>query len=121
MRRRAFRFSPLAQAELEEIWTYSFERFGGKQADRYLDGLFEAIKEAAATDRHAGVPLRHVPRDLIADITNLPIRYLHFGGHYVYFRSLSDGALGVVCILGDRTDTPRRLKEQLSSPLTEME
>ena len=47
MRRRLV-FSKRAEADLCEIWLYSFQTFGEVQADRYLDQLDEGLRECAA-------------------------------------------------------------------------
>ena len=116
-----FRFSSLAEAQLDALWDYGYSRFGEQHADSYLDGLFEAITEVAVSGRYLGLLPKHVPPDRITDITALPIQYIHYKKHYLYLRELPDGALGVICILGDRMDTPRRLKENLSSSMSEIE
>ena len=37
-----------AEADLIEIWLYSFENWGEAQADRYLDALGDGLRECAA-------------------------------------------------------------------------
>ena len=41
----------LARADLEAIWVYTVEQWGVKQADRYLQGLFDCFEELAANPR----------------------------------------------------------------------
>ncbi len=106
-------FSPLAETQLDLLWDYGYHRFGEQQADNYLDGLFAAIDEIAISGKYSGLAPKRVPPDKIADITNSPIQYIRYKKHYIYLRKFSDGAIGVICILGDRMDTPRRLKEGL--------
>jgi len=115
-----YRFSPLAEVQLVALWDYGYRRFGEQQADNYLDGLFSAIADVAATGHYLGLPPSLVPPDIISDITSLPIHYVRYEQEYIYLRTLSDKALGVICILGDRMDTPNRLKENLSSHRAEI-
>ena len=121
MSKGEYRFSPLAEIQLDTLWDYGFSRFGERQADSYLDGLFSAIEEVAVNGRYLGLIPKRVPPDKIAEITTLPIRYIRYGKHYLYLRELSNGAIGVVCILGDRMDTPQRLKENLFSTLSKID
>jgi toxin ParE1/3/4 len=115
-----YRFSPLAEAQLEDLWDYGYRRFGEHQADSYLDDLFAAISEVAATGHYLGLRPALVPPDRISDITSFPIHYMRYGREFVYLRELQDGAIGIICILGDRMDTPNRLKEHLSSLQAEL-
>ncbi len=41
----------LARADLEAIWIYTVEQWGGEQAERYLQGLFDCFEELAANPR----------------------------------------------------------------------
>ncbi|WP_323122551.1 type II toxin-antitoxin system RelE/ParE family toxin, partial [Burkholderia alba] len=36
---RAVRLTPLAEADLEDIWTYTFEQWSLEQAERYVGDL----------------------------------------------------------------------------------
>ena len=118
---RQYRFSRLAEIQLNLIWDYGYRNFGVEQADKYLDDLFEAVDEVARTNQYKGLPPRLVPPDLIDEITAKPISFFRYEKQVVYLKDLSDGALGVVCILGDRMDTPNRLKESLLSPVSNVE
>lgn len=113
-----YRFSPLAIAQLDILWDYGYHQFGEQQADRYLDGLFSAIENIAENNLYQGLAPLRVPADEISDITSIPIRYIHNNKHYIYLRELprhrGQRITGIVCILGDRMDTPQRLKENLS-------
>mgnify|MGYP002335975219 CR=1 FL=1 len=42
-----FRFRPRARADLREIWTYSADRWGEDQADRYIGELRAAVEAIA--------------------------------------------------------------------------
>lgn len=118
MSRGEYRFSPLAEAQLDLLWDYGYHHFGEWQADNYLDGLFAAVDEVAISGQYLGLVPKRVPPDKIAAITKFTIQYIRYKKYYIYLRKFSDDAIGVVCILGDRMDTPRRLKESLFSPMS---
>ncbi len=44
----AYKLSRLARAKLADIYEYSFLNFGERQADAYLDGLYETFDKLAA-------------------------------------------------------------------------
>ena len=45
---RALVISERAEADLREIWRYSFKEWGAEQADRYLDELDDGLQECGA-------------------------------------------------------------------------
>ncbi|MCE2866835.1 MAG: type II toxin-antitoxin system RelE/ParE family toxin [Oxalobacteraceae bacterium] len=93
-----YRLTPAAERDLELIWTYTLERWGAQQADRYIDTLaaaFEALsqspKTAPACDHiRQGYRRRSVER------------------HMIYFQTTQDGIL-VVRVLHHRMDVARQL------------
>jgi toxin ParE1/3/4 len=44
---RQYRLSPLAEADLEDIWLYTFKHWSLEQADRYHHDLIDAIEALA--------------------------------------------------------------------------
>ena len=95
----AFRIQDSASHRLDEIDCYTRDRWGREQADRYIRGLFEAF---ARIETH-GVASSRIPADFGVDGY-----YFRHERHYVYWRKLSDGDIGIVTIphermhLGDR-------------------
>jgi toxin ParE1/3/4 len=94
---RACRLRPRAERDLEDIWLYSFERWGQAQADGYLGQIVEAFnmladgrKKGRAVDIRAGY-LKHA-----------------VGSHMVYFRVMPD-SIEIVRILHQRMDTEHHL------------
>lgn len=112
------RFSPIALAQLDMIWDYGFERFGLDQADAYLDGLFDALNVLQSEWQYRGTPPRLVPSDMLSGLTAEPIHFIRYENEVLYFKKMKEGVLGVICILGARMDTPRRLLEMLNHPLS---
>lgn len=92
-----YRLSPLAEADLEEIWRYTFERWSAEQADRYVLDLIAAFEDLA-TGRKTGRPV---------DIRAGYLKQVA-GSHVIYFRRV-DACVDVIRILHGRMDVNRRL------------
>jgi toxin ParE1/3/4 len=91
-----------AKERILEIWDYTERTWGEDQADKYVRGLVEAANSAQGK-RHKW---RSVTDEAVSGV--FFIRYQH---HYVFFRELSDGSLGIISILHESMDIPSRLKE----------
>jgi len=95
-----------AQARLHEIWDYTEQAWGEKQADAYVRSLVTAVDKARA-ERHRWRPLRD---------RSLPgVYFIRHKHHYIFFRELSDGALGVISILHENMDLPARLRDDVEA------
>ena len=94
---RPYRLSPLAQADLEDIWLYTLENWSLQQADRYQNEIMAAI-EALAHGIKTGRPV---------DIREGYFKYAA-GSHFVFYRQ-SDSSLDVIRILHQRMDTEAHL------------
>ena len=112
------KYSPLALAQLDNIWDYGFQRFGIDQADKYINGLFDAVDEISNIWAYKGLKPRIFPIDMIADITSENIYFTRYENEVIYLKKLKIGGIGVISILGVRMDTPNRLKEILPNPLS---
>ena len=99
-KRRICRLSPLAEADLEEIWIYTFRQWSLEQADEYHRGIMAAIEDLAAGSK-------------IWQRTGIREGYWKYkvGMHVVYFRS-SDEYLDVIRILHGRMDVDAHLRDQ---------
>ena len=95
---------PVARRRMIEIWHYTDNAWGEKQADKYIRGLYQTIKEAVSNK----YIWRKVEHEEIAGIYF--VRYEH---HYVFFRELSKGVLGVINVLHENMDIPARLRDDL--------
>ncbi|MCC7015944.1 MAG: type II toxin-antitoxin system RelE/ParE family toxin [Rhodospirillales bacterium] len=80
-RRREYRLSPRAIADLEEIWLYTFKNWSPEQADRYHNAIVEAFEDLA-TGKKTGRPV-----DVREGYFKHPV-----GAHVVFYR-LSDRVL----------------------------
>jgi len=96
-KRRQIKLRPLAQADLEQIWLYTFERWSLEQADRYVRDLVATMKDLAR-DTKTG------------RICNVREGYYQYavGSHIVFYRVTSD-ALDITRILHQRMDVERHL------------
>jgi toxin ParE1/3/4 len=89
-------FLPAAQADLEDIWWYTANRWGTTQADHYTDDLDDACR-ALASGQRQGRPV---------DVRPGYLKYL-VGSHVIYFRERGD-QLEIVRILHGRMDVDRQ-------------
>ena len=93
----AYRLSPLAESDLEDIWLYTVERWSVTQADSYHADIIEAIKKLASGERKG----RRV------DVRDGYQKYT-VGRHFVFF-CLSDIDVDVIRILHQSMDVERHL------------
>ncbi|QIR86872.1 type II toxin-antitoxin system RelE/ParE family toxin [Paracoccus sp. AK26] len=96
------RIQEAASLRLDDIYRYTRERWGEAQADRYIIGLFEAFDEIEAH----GVASRPIPAEF--GVNGFFFRYEH---HFVYWRRLSNGDIGIVTVLHERMHQIGRFAE----------
>lgn len=94
---RTVRLTPLAETDLEDIWTYTFERWSLEQAEHYVGELAAAFERLARGEwvgrsSRAGDGYR---------------RYL-VGAHVVFYRETTE-TLDVIRVLHQRMDVDRHL------------
>ena len=82
-----------ASYRLDEIYRYTRDRWGVSQADRYINGMFEAFNRIES----GGVASKPIPAEF--DVEGFFFRFEH---HFVYWRRLSSGEIGIVTILHER-------------------
>ncbi len=87
------RVQEAASYRLDEIYHYTRDQWGAEQADRYITGLFEAFSKI---DSH-GVMSKPIPAEF--GVEGFFFRYER---HYVYWRRLTNGDIGIVTILHER-------------------
>ena len=91
--------SPAAQADLEQIWNYTRDRWGVDQAEEYLRELQRAIERAAANPRIGRA----------CDEIRPGYRKLAAGSHVLFYRMNAEGIIDVVRVLHERMDVDRHL------------
>ena len=84
------RIQEAASWRLDDIYRYTRDRWGQAQADRYITGLFDAF---ARIESH-GVASKPVPAEF-----GVEGFYFRYERHFVYWRRLSNGDIGIVTIL----------------------
>lgn len=95
-----------ASWRLDEIYRYTRDRWGTLQADRYLTGLFEAF-DGIATHRTSSRP---IPAEF-----GIEGYFFRYERHFVYWRWLSNGNIGIVTILHERMHQIDRFREDFGS------
>ena len=98
----AIRVQEAASLRLDDIYRHTRDRWGEVQADRYITGMFEALERIEAH----GVASKPIPAEF--GVEGFFFRYEH---HFVYWRRLSDGDIGIVAILHERMHQIDRLGE----------
>lgn len=96
------RIQDVASFRLDEIYRYTRDRWGTEQADRYISGLFDAFGGIAS---HR-TPSRPIPAEF-----GIHGYFFRYERHFVYWRLLSDGDIGIVTILHERMHQIDRFRE----------
>lgn len=99
-----FRVAARAGHRIDDIYAYTRDQWGTAQADRYVRGLFDRF--AAIADR------RVVWRTIDAEfgVDGFFARYEH---HFIYWRLLDDGAVGIVTVLHERMHQMARFQDDV--------
>jgi toxin ParE1/3/4 len=93
----AYRLTPLAEDDLDGIWSYTLLEWSYEQAENYYDDIIDAIEKLAAGERQGrAVSIRDGYQKYI------------IGKHLVFFRQ-SDSGIDVIRILHQRMDVDRHL------------
>ena len=100
----AIRVQEAASLRLDEIYRYTRDRWGMDRAERYITDLFAAFDRIEG----GGVASRPVPAEFGVD--GFYFRHAH---HFVYWRRLSNGDVGIVTILHERMHKMDRFWEDL--------
>ncbi|MFZ4766107.1 MAG: type II toxin-antitoxin system RelE/ParE family toxin [Roseimicrobium sp.] len=93
---------PAARERILEVWEYTERVWGEEQADKYVRELVAAI-DAIVGKRYEWRP--------VMDEALPGVFFFRHRHHYIFFRELSKGALGVISILHENMDIPARLSE----------
>lgn len=87
---------------LDDIYRYTRDRWGQHQADRYITGLFKAFD---GIDNHA-TQSRPIPAEL-----GIQGHFFRYERHFVYWRRLNGGDIGIVAILHERMHQIERFQD----------
>ncbi|MGF6231219.1 toxin ParE1/3/4 [Inquilinus ginsengisoli] len=83
-----YRLSPIALADLDDIWRYSAETWSVAQADRYLDELVRVFEMIAAMPTLAREHREFDPPVRIHVYRSHLVIYTHTGDHVAILRLL---------------------------------
>lgn len=97
------RIQESASHRLDEIYRFTQDRWGKRQANRYITGSFEAF-EGIQSHKTTSKP---VPAEF--GVGGFFFRYEQ---HFVYWRRLSNGDIGIVTILHERMHQIARFREE---------
>jgi toxin ParE1/3/4 len=89
----AVRIQERASLRMDEIYRYTRDRWGTDQADHYITDLFAAFDRI---ESH-GVASRPIPAEF-----GVQGFYFRHARHFVYWRRISNGDIGIVTILHER-------------------
>ncbi len=100
-----FRLSPAADAQIDSIYKYTRKRWVDAQAEACLRELFTSF-EGIAGGRIPGCP--------IPDAYGVHGHYVRCGKHFIYWKKLNDGSMGIAEILHERMKLGDRLAVSVS-------
>ncbi len=98
------RVQEAAALRIDEVYRYSLESWGEAQADAYVSGLFQAFERIAT----GATVSRPIPAEFGVD--GCVFRYER---HFVYWKRLGNGDIGIVTALHERMHRIGRLREEL--------
>jgi len=87
------RIQEAAVRRLDDIYVYTRQRWGKAQADRYIRGLFNAFEQI----RPRSMMSRPIPAAF-----GVEGFFFKYERHFVYWKTLSNGDIGIVTILHER-------------------
>lgn len=97
----AIRIQEAAAWRLDEIYRHTQARWGAEQADRYINGLFDTF----ASIESRSTSSRPIPAEFGIDGF-----FLRYESHFIYWRPLSNGDIGIVTVLHERMHQIHRLR-----------
>lgn len=98
----AVRVQEAASHRINEIYAYTRDQWSEEQAENYLTGLFELFDRIARRE----VVSRPIPAEL--GVEGYVVRYER---HFVYWRVLANGDIGIATILHERMHQIDRLRD----------
>lgn len=102
----AVRIQEAASHRLDDIYRYTRDQWGSEQANPYITGLFEAFEKIESR----GVASRPIPAEFGVDGY-----FFKYERHFVYWRRLGNGDIGIVTILHERMHRIDRFQKDFGS------
>ena len=104
-------FHPIADAEQDEIYRLTRDRWGQRQAESYVHGLHAHLALVAAS---RGL-WRALPNRMgILVRSDVALYVSRYERHYIFFRELPRGSMGILRIIDVRRDMPKKLRAELA-------
>lgn len=98
----AYRVQAGASDRIDEIYLYTRDTWGEAQAQHYIRGLFEHFDEIAGR----AFPWRQIPAEF-----GVEGYFSRYEKHFVYWKILGDGTIGIVTVLHQRMHQTERFRE----------
>ncbi|OGI03797.1 MAG: hypothetical protein A2Y25_07235 [Candidatus Melainabacteria bacterium GWF2_37_15] len=103
-------FYSAAQDEIFNIYDTTDEKWGEKQADNYISGLYETVGLAAKRQKNW-----RKYGDLAEDAKR-PIYFVSYKRHCIFFEVIEEeNAIGVIGVFHEAMDIPARLLDAIVS------
>ena len=102
-----YKLYPKAKQQLAKIWADTYQEWGEAQADKYIDGLHSKLKDLKNTP-YLWRKLDH------KKFQGKSIFFYRYEKHFVFFKELSSGKLGIISVLHERMNLPERLYEMIT-------
>ncbi len=99
-----FRVQRVAGHRLDEMFAYTREQWGDDQAEKYIKGIFNRFD--AITKR--AFPWTPIPAEF--GVNGFVCKYEN---HFIYWKLLADGTIGIVTILHERMHQMDRFRTDL--------
>lgn len=100
-----YRVQRAAGHRLDDIYVYTRDAWGEAQAERYIEGMFARFEAIAARE----FPWRAIPAEF--GVSGFVCSYEH---HFIYWKQLADGTVGIVTILHERMHQMERFREDVA-------
>ena len=97
---------PKARERMLDIWSYTHDTWGEKQADKYIDDL-NYYMHSLATHHYLW---RKVPHENFKDVY-----YSAYESHFIFFHIFEDKTVGILSILHRSADIPARLLDDIDT------
>jgi len=98
----SYKISVKASEDIENIWLYTFENWSLKQADRYINLIFDEI-EYLANNSNSGKNFNHIRKNY---------RCSKVKSHLIFYRFIDkQNDIEIIRILHQRMDIENRLSE----------
>ena len=105
-----YRLYPRADAAQDRIWRYTLEMWGEAQALAYIEGLHAHFRKLTTLPQI----WRPLPSKFKQQEPVKAVYFSRYSQHYIFFKILDNGDLGIMSILHGRTDMPARLRSDLA-------